>query len=428
MFEDLLMNFLLILTPVFFYQIFLIDRLQRQESRRSQWMMGVLCGIAACLCMMFPINIGDGFLWDLRWIPFLIALLYGGVQGGLIAALAMLGYRLYLGGGMAFYTVLADALILFPITLALRGWFHRNSRLRKLLLSAGISLIGYLFVMLSIVYYFAYRDDLAYMAEKGVAFYSFFAATYVLAMLSAVALLEIIFENAKIREEIQRSEKLSIISELAAAIAHEVRNPLTVVRGFIQLASSRMDEQNRNYMSTAITELDRAEFIISDYLNFAKPEVDQREQVDVSKELASIVAVMGSFANMQGVRLELETEDGLPVWADRIKLKQAVMNLIKNGIEATEGGGAVRVRAFREDGRLRVDISDDGAGMTHEELQRLGNPFYSTKERGTGLGLMVTFRILEAMEGELSFASEKGQGTVATIRLKESAEKGSVLA
>ncbi|HEU4965649.1 MAG TPA: ATP-binding protein [Bacilli bacterium] len=411
------MNLLLILSPVFFYQIFMVDRV-RTKTHKSQWVLGALCGVSACLCMTYPINVGDEFMWDLRWIPFLVAILYGGVRGGLVATVLSLGYRLNLGGGMAFYTVVADVLVLFPLVWLLRRRFLVWSRVRKLVGSAAVSLGCYVFVMTSIAFYFWDRHDLGYMAGKGVWFYSLYALTYAVAMLCAVALLEVIFENEKMREEVQRSEKLSIISELAASIAHEVRNPLTVVRGFIQLASQGMDERNRGYMGTAISELDRAEFIISDYLNFAKPEVDQKERVDLAQELGHVVTVMGSFANLRGVRLEEQLEGELFVVADRVKFKQAVMNLIKNSIEAMQGDGTVCVKAFREQGDVVVQVLDDGEGMTVEELERLGKPFYSTKDRGTGLGLMVTFRIVEAMGGELVFESEKGVGTVATVRVE----------
>jgi two-component system sporulation sensor kinase B len=368
--------------------------------------------------MLFPIASGDGFVWDLRWIPFLMAYLYGGYRGGLVALVFILGYRWYLGGGLPFYIVVFDAVILSALALSLRTYFQSVNRYKKTWFALGIAVFAYVWVMGTIFWYFDYQGRFSFIASHSVWFYGVMALSYQIGLVLSMYLVENIEESVKIREEIQRSEKLSIISQLAASIAHEVRNPLTVVRGFIQLASGSMDEKNRGYMQTAIAELDRAEFIISDYLNFAKPELENIEVMDVAKQLRDVVEVMNSFALMRGVELSSTLTDGLLIRADRIKFKQVVMNLIKNSVEAIDGAGTIQVELMMEVDEIVVKVRDSGVGMNKEELERLGNPFYSTKEKGTGLGLMVTFRMVEAMGGRLQFTSEKGKGTEATIRLQ----------
>lgn len=214
---------------------------------------------------------------------------------------------------------------------------------------------------------------------------------------------------------LQRTEKLKIISDLAASVAHEVRNPLQVTRGFLQLLSEK-SRPNDNYYEMAINELDRASSIITDFLTFAKPEMDQFNPLDVTDELDKIHAIMSPHASLNGVVLRIEAHEPLRIMGNSSKFKQAIMNFIKNSIEAIEHDGEIVLRAFRREGRAIIIIRDNGEGMNKEEIAKLGAPYYSTKTKGTGLGLMVTFRIIEAMNGTISFDSEKGKGTEVTLR------------
>lgn len=231
-------------------------------------------------------------------------------------------------------------------------------------------------------------------------------------------LTEYLNENAILRTEMQKSEKLNIVSELAASVAHEVRNPLTVVRGFIQLLESTEDVKNKDYMRLVLAELDRAEQIISDYLNLARPQIEKKEHICLSAQLIEMTTLMSSFAAMQGVYLQVEISESLYTIGDKTKLKQAIMNVVKNGIEAIQGNkGYLKVTAMQKDETIVIRVKDSGVGMTKEQLARLGQPYYSLKEKGTGLGLMVTFSILQAHNGTLEYKSESGKGTEAIIIL-----------
>jgi two-component system, sporulation sensor kinase B len=233
-----------------------------------------------------------------------------------------------------------------------------------------------------------------------------------------VYLTEYLNENALLRTEMQKSEKLNIVSELAASVAHEVRNPLTVVRGFIQLLESTEDVKNKDYMRLVLAELDRAEQIISDYLNLARPQIEKKEHICLSAQLIEMTTLMSSFAAMQGVYLQVEISESLYTIGDKTKLKQAIMNVVKNGIEAIQGNkGYLKVTAIQKDETIIIRVKDSGVGMTKEQLARLGQPYYSLKEKGTGLGLMVTFSILQAHNGTLEYKSESGKGTEAIIIL-----------
>ncbi|MFC3748845.1 ATP-binding protein [Paenibacillus sp. GCM10012306] len=223
-------------------------------------------------------------------------------------------------------------------------------------------------------------------------------------------------ELEKFNNDLQRSEKMEIISELAASVAHEVRNPLQVTRGFLQILGERSGKKEKEYLQMAVAELDRASLIITDFLTFAKPSMETVVQLDVSAELRHVSGILLPLAHMQGGEIELKLEPCLPVLGSSSKFKQAFINIIKNSIEALRENGMIVITAWRSGNQILISVKDNGEGMKVNELTRLGEPYYSNKTKGTGLGLMVTFRIVEAMQGTLEFKSKKGEGTEVIIK------------
>ncbi|QGG58420.1 sensor histidine kinase [Paenibacillus sp. FSL W8-1187] len=215
---------------------------------------------------------------------------------------------------------------------------------------------------------------------------------------------------------LERTEKLKIISDLAASVAHEVRNPLQVTRGFLQLLSKKEDPQSQDYITIAVSELDRAAEIITDFLTFAKPDLEMIVKIDLHELLEQLDLIMGPHAAMHGGRLVIISEEGLEIMGSPSKLKQALINLIKNSVEAFGQEGIIELTARAEGGEAVLRLKDNGEGMDEEQLAKLGVPYFSTKTKGTGLGTMVTMRIIEVMNGSIDFRSEKGKGTEVTIR------------
>lgn len=217
--------------------------------------------------------------------------------------------------------------------------------------------------------------------------------------------------------ELQRSEKMDIISELAASVAHEVRNPLQVTRGFLQLLSGKSKAAEREYLDMAMIELDRASGIITDFLTFAKPEYGRVAVLQVSDEFKHIEGILAPLAHLQGGKITVDIPDDICIQGNSSKFKQALINIIKNSIEALDGEGQIHIRAYVVQEQVFIHVEDDGEGMDADVLTRLGEPYFSNKTKGTGLGLMVTFRIIEAMEGNIHYSSKKGVGTEAVITL-----------
>ncbi|ACT00836.1 sensor histidine kinase [Paenibacillus sp. JDR-2] len=218
--------------------------------------------------------------------------------------------------------------------------------------------------------------------------------------------------------EIQRGEKMELISHLAASIAHEVRNPLQVTRGFIQLVGEKAVNKDKQFLQLAVQELDRASSIITEFLTFAKPHLEDIKTLNISEELNQIQDIISPLAAMQSTKLEVVAEPNLYVLGSAEKFKQAIINMIKNSLEAISSfDGTVSIQANREENEVIVRVIDNGEGIDPEKLDKLGEPYFSNKSKGTGLGLMVTFRIIEAMGGTIRFSSTKGVGTEAVIRL-----------
>lgn len=226
-------------------------------------------------------------------------------------------------------------------------------------------------------------------------------------------------EQRKTERMLLQAEKLNIAGQLAAAIGHEIRNPLTALKGFIQLLSSSNHDDSRSYIFSILEEeVDRIEAITNELLVLAKPQSVEHVILDVSELLHSVVTLISSQANMQNVQLHLEVGPPVNVLGERNHLKQVFVNLLKNALEVMPEGGEVWLRMKQIGPReIRIEISDQGCGISEEQMAKLGEPFYSTKEKGTGLGLMVSKKIVETHGGRLEATSELGVGTTFSVYL-----------
>jgi len=233
----------------------------------------------------------------------------------------------------------------------------------------------------------------------------------------AINTMEDIFERTKLQQELQRAEKMNAIGQLAASVAHEIRNPMTVVKGFLQIFLSKdMSEEDHMYLKLMIEELNRAETIINDYLSLAKPDVGKLEIIDGSEMTEQVMDLMSSYAMMsKNISLHTEIRDQVKIRGNKSELKQVLINILKNGIEAMGDGGKLSMTLGKQGDFGVFIIKDTGIGMTAEELSRLGTAFYSLKERGTGMGLMVCYQIVERMKGQIKVSSKKGEGTIFEI-------------
>lgn len=217
-------------------------------------------------------------------------------------------------------------------------------------------------------------------------------------------------------ERLKRTEKLSVVGELAASVAHEIRNPLTSLKGFVQLMEGD-DPTRQMYYKVMLDELDRINEIVSEFLMLAKPQKLVFKQTDLAHILKSVMSLLESQANLYGVEMSLEIKRALPlIECEPNQLKQLFINIIKNSIEASSRNVNV-ILDMKDSQYVSVKVEDNGCGISEERMKHLGEPFYSSKEKGTGLGLTVSYRILESHKGRIQFESKKEEGTVVEVLL-----------
>ena len=221
-------------------------------------------------------------------------------------------------------------------------------------------------------------------------------------------------------EQIQQTERLKTTGQLAAAVAHEIRNPLTVVKGFLQLFEKEptFDDKKKKHFKLMIDELNIAEHVITQFLSLAKPNAQmQLQAVNVSDSLESVTDLLSSYGLFHDISIVLEIEEDCVISINEMEFKQVMINLIKNAIEASSTGKDVHVKAKRDNNYVFIEVQDQGQGMSEKAIQSLGTPFYSLKTKGTGLGLMICFQIIEKYRGTIHFQSELDRGTRVVIRL-----------
>ncbi|HUW63509.1 MAG TPA: ATP-binding protein [Spirochaetia bacterium] len=223
--------------------------------------------------------------------------------------------------------------------------------------------------------------------------------------------------------QVRECEKLAAIGELAAGTAHEIRNPLTTIRGFVQILQQKAKnagfEDINRYADIIINEIDRVNTIIAEFLLLAKPTVARRQEMDVNQ----VVDQVFPFVQNEALRLEFsaekELQEGLPpVVGDVEQIKQVLLNLVNNAFQALSAGGGLKISTFIEDdGRVCLAVEDSGTGIPADIMDKLFKPFFSTKEEGTGLGLAISRRIVEDHGGEITVRSREGAGSTFLIYL-----------
>ncbi|RJE88845.1 PAS domain-containing protein [Paenibacillus sp. 1011MAR3C5] len=219
-------------------------------------------------------------------------------------------------------------------------------------------------------------------------------------------------ELSQLRDELGRMERLSLVGQMAASITHEIRNPMAVIRGFVQLIQERSPQSQHEYFRIIMEELDRANLIISDFLSLAQNRELKMELASINTTINDLVPLLHADSNLRGQSLEVALCKDVPLMRlnDR-EIKQMLLNIARNGMEAMEEKGILRIKTDYRDGEISVYISDEGAGIPQDKLKHMFEPFFTTKTRGTGLGLPLCLSIAERHGGRIDVQTAEGQGT-----------------
>ncbi len=243
-----------------------------------------------------------------------------------------------------------------------------------------------------------------------------------------LAIFRDVTERKELEERVRKSDTLHVVGELAAGIAHEIRNPMTALKGFIQLLKGNIEGEYSLYFNVITSELKRIESIITEFLILAKPQAIVYEEKNVVQIVKDTMDLLHAQANLGNVQMHLNVLDEIPlIYCEQNQLKQVFINILKNAIEVMPRKGNVYVSIQRKgEEHIVISLRDEGCGMAEDKLKRLGEPFYTTKERGTGLGLMVSYKIIEEHQGTIEVESEEGVGTVfhLTLPLRQQKQEG----
>ncbi len=228
-----------------------------------------------------------------------------------------------------------------------------------------------------------------------------------------------ITERKRSKELLHQQDKLAAVGQLAAGVAHEIRNPLTSMKGYTEYL--QLDEKDSNrieYFDIILEEIDRVNQIVEDFLVLAKPQTVQLETKNIIPIIQNVLSLMEFDARKRNVTFYFDSQlDHILVRCDENRLKQVFLNFVKNGMEAMPDGGNIKVVTELKDGEVQISIEDTGVGISPERLKKLGEPFYTTKKTGNGLGLMVSFKIIEGHKGRIIVESELNKGTTFNILL-----------
>lgn len=220
----------------------------------------------------------------------------------------------------------------------------------------------------------------------------------------------------KLKSSLTDLESLAIASQMATGLVHEIRNPLTALKGFLQLIQAGV-KQKEQYYRVMISEIAKLEQITSELLQIGKPVNRVRQNESIATIINDVIFLMKIQSNYRDITFKVKLDDDVEVYCNAPQIKQVFINIIKNGIEAMDEKGTITIETTKRNGTILIHISDEGKGIAPNELKQLHEPFFTTKQNGTGLGLLISQHILHEHRGDLVVQSSEGVGSTFSIIL-----------
>lgn len=240
-------------------------------------------------------------------------------------------------------------------------------------------------------------------------------------VLGSIAIVKDVTQIKELEKQIQHSDKLALIGQIAAGIAHEIGTPLNVISGNAEYIMMEMGENNpyKEELETIISQAERIANLIKQLLEFARPRKPNYTKVNVNNELYHVVELLKHQFEKSNIKLNLKFSEDIPsIYADCSQIHQVFLNIIVNAIQAINQNGVIEIETFAKDGYVNIKFRDNGVGILPEHIHKIFEPFFTTKEagKGTGLGLAVSKRIIDEHNGKIEVESTPGKGTVFTVK------------
>ncbi|WP_197089376.1 sensor histidine kinase [Rossellomorea marisflavi] len=400
----LLLDFLFIITGLLFFALY-YDLKKKFPSKVCALMVAIP---VILLCMLFSYEITEGVYADLRRIPFFLASLYFGPLVSIILVAVIVVFRFILIGPELIHLVIFNYLLAFLVIVPISNRFSYYSLKWKL----GIMIILCTYMSLFNLSFGELYDPKTKAEE-----YMLLLIVPVAASVIAILCAEMIRNLITLKRKEQKLEKLNMVGQLAASISHEVRNPLTSSKGFLQLIREEKDvELQRQFIELSLVGIEQATGVIEDYLTFTDAVPDEAILIDVRLAITEVANELESFSSERKIRVYLELEEGVFIRGQRRSFSQCMMNMMRNSIDSMPAGGKLTVKVEKKE-KVLISICDTGVGMTKDQIRRFGEPFFTIKDESTGLGVMAAHIIVQAMKGNITVKSEPNKGTTIYIEL-----------
>jgi two-component system sporulation sensor kinase B len=406
-----LLQVVCILFPMLLYQSFFRKKFGQKKIQKQ--ILGLLCGLSIIICMTFPLTFAKGLHLDFRFIPLIVSFFYGGFSTGLILTAVMMVYRFLLGGvgvyveglGIPFFTLLIFALIL--------PRYHKWKKNKQVFFSyLCLTLSFFFFVFETKIldgYTFTKHELLLWVIFGIFNYITFWMVLYLQTSLK---------EMEEMSTKVIQFEKSHAINHLLVYISQQIFSPiLSSKQSLNQMKDdSSLSPGQSFYITQALNELNQAEHSLKDYMTVMDPQYNDQNSIKLTKMIQETVQMINPFASLNNVELQfLSTAENDIMIKDYTLLRFALLNLIKNGVEACEPGGRVDVFLHELIDQFYILIEDNGPGLSAEVLSHIGQPLHSGKDNGTGLGIAVAYKITESLGGKIEVESKKGMGTTFSL-------------
>ena len=401
---NLLMNFLFIVVGLLLFALYY----DATKKRPSRGIVIILSTITILLCVMFSHKLANGVYVDLRRIPFFLASLYFGPVVSFVLMFIIIALRYLIIGDGLIHLVILNYFLTFIILAAFSKGFLRARKQVKMLFLVIICFSMTIFNLL-----FGY----IHQAEITMDEYLYLVLIPLAATVISVMIAEMIRKLMEMKKTLSQHEKLQVVSRLAASLSHEIRNPLTSSKGFLQLVQEEKDvKTQKEFIDLSLKGIDQATHVIEEYLTFTNSTPEKAESINVKESLMELIEIVKPKA--PHISFHYQLLDGIHVDGHPHNFIKCLGNIMTNAIESMPRGGKISIGMVEKENVI-ISITDSGKGMTDEQIRRFGEPFFTTKDEGTGLGIMAATIIVHSMKGKIEVESELNKGTTVMIELQK---------
>ena len=404
--EDIILNLILILFPILIYLVLVCYSNSESNKKTKNILLNIALFTSLYLCLKYGITNDNNKIMLFCNIPIVIAYMKKQTLSGIILSIVNIAYCYF-----AYDTIYLITIIKYVSYLVLY-LCARKKRLSSGGFILSIAVLQGFF--LSFEYFFRDIDILLndFLMLLALVFIYYFVTFTILYLFKVIEKIE------SLNNTIKLLEKDKIIKDALFKLTHEIKNPLAVCKGYLEMINLDNKEKSTKCISIMKQEINRSLNIISDFVEFNKIKVI-KEQIDLNLLLEDVYDSFKILVNANNIKLIYNdrNDEDIYLTGDYERLKQVIINLLKNSQESIEGKGKIEIYTNIYKKHIDITVEDNGKGMDSEVLSKLTEMFYTTKENGTGLGVALSNEIIKAHNGQLIYSSEPDKGTKATIRL-----------